>query len=145
MKLGGCIRRNAFLKIGVSSGDCHQCSGCNHDTNISRSRSDALRRHNAERSNTAVVTAAFETLQKRCLLCRHAKCNGISACRTGTCFGCGRIHPRKHCIVRPANFLPTNIAAVYVGLGTETFMAIAITDPQKKWMILADIGVNSKD
>ena len=108
MKLGGCIRRNAFLKIGVSSGDCHQCSGCNQDTNISRSRSDALRRHNAERSNTAVVTAAFETLQKRCLLCRHEKCNGLRCQPTGTCFGCGRIHSRIHCIVRPANFLPKN-------------------------------------
>ena len=109
MKLGGCIRRNAFLQIGVSSRDCHQCSGCNHDTNISRSRSEALRRHNADKSNTAVVKAAFETLQKRCLLCLHAECAGIFCLPHGMCFGCGRIHPRKDCIVRPRNFLPPNM------------------------------------
>ena len=109
MKLGGCIRRNAFLQIGVSSKDCHQCSGCNHDTNISRSRSEALRRHNADKSNTAVVKAAFETLQKRCLLCRHAECAGIFCLPYGMCFGCGRIHHRKDCIVSPKHFLPPNM------------------------------------
>ena len=35
-------------------------------------------------------------------------------------------------------------AAVCVGLGTETFMAIAITD-QKNIMIIAHIEVDSKD